>query len=85
MATLGTDHGTESDNEKLQIPPEPHEHIWDAPPSAAKPARKSKSAKKKAREAEGGAEPAPAKPPKAAARTEIKQSKSDYAKEAPPC
>lgn len=77
MATRDTDQSTESDHDKLQIRPEPHEHIWDAPPSAAKPAKKPKSPKKKARDAEGAAEPAPAKAPKAAARNETKQSKSD--------
>ncbi|RWH25243.1 DUF3489 domain-containing protein [Mesorhizobium sp. M3A.F.Ca.ET.174.01.1.1] len=75
MVALGTDQGTESDNDKLQIPPEAHEQIWDAPPSSAKPARKPRSPTKKAREAE--AEPAPAKPPKAAPRNYTKQSKSD--------
>ncbi|RRH96943.1 DUF3489 domain-containing protein [Mesorhizobium tamadayense] len=76
MATLGTDQGTESDNDKLQTPPEPHEHIWDALETPPKRAKKAKSPKKKAR-GEAGAEPAPAKPPKAAPRAETKQSKSD--------
>ncbi|RWB73235.1 MULTISPECIES: DUF3489 domain-containing protein [unclassified Mesorhizobium] len=77
MATLRTDQGTESEHEKLQIPPEPDEHIWDAPPSAAKHARKSKSPKKKPHAAESALEPAQAKSPKAAAGTATKQSKSD--------
>ncbi|MBZ9711158.1 DUF3489 domain-containing protein [Mesorhizobium sp. ESP7-2] len=77
MATLGTDQGTEPDHDKLQIPPEPHEHIWDAPPNAAKPARKSKSPKKKASDAESAAMPTPAKSPKPAPHNETKQSKSD--------
>ncbi|RWD29817.1 MAG: DUF3489 domain-containing protein [Mesorhizobium sp.] len=77
MATPSTDQSTESDQDKLRIPPEPHEHIWDAPPSAAKPARKAKSSKKKARDAEGAVEAVPAKPPKVAPRNEIKQSKSE--------
>ncbi|TGQ33394.1 DUF3489 domain-containing protein [Mesorhizobium sp. M00.F.Ca.ET.216.01.1.1] len=77
MATFGTDQGSESNHDKLQIPPEPHEHIWDAPPSATKRARKPKSPKEKARDAEAGTETAPAKPLKAAPRNEAKQSKSD--------
>lgn len=77
MAILGTDHSTESDHDQLQIPPEPHEHIWDALENKPKQAKKAKSAKKKARDAEAGAEPAPAKPMKNAARTEAKQRKAD--------
>ncbi|PBB90181.1 hypothetical protein CK215_23875 [Mesorhizobium sp. WSM3864] len=77
MATLGTDQGTESDHDKLQIPPEPHEHIWDAPPTVAKLAKKSTAPKKKARNAEGVAEPTAAKSPKPTPRNETKQSKSD--------
>ncbi|MDG4886858.1 DUF3489 domain-containing protein [Mesorhizobium sp. WSM4887] len=77
MTTLGNDQSTESDNDTLQIPPEPHEHIWDALETPPKRAKKAKSTKKKAREAEGAAEPTPAKPPKTAARNESKQSKSE--------
>ncbi|PBB20374.1 DUF3489 domain-containing protein [Mesorhizobium sp. WSM4313] len=77
MATIGTDQGTESDHDKLQIPPEPHEHIWDALENPPKRLKKAKSPKKKARNAEAGAEPATAKPSKAAARTESKQPKSE--------
>ncbi|MBZ9872949.1 DUF3489 domain-containing protein [Mesorhizobium sp. BR1-1-9] len=78
MATLGTDQGTYSDNDKLQIPPEPHEHIWDAPPAASKRAKKAKSPKKKAGDAGGRVEAAPAKPAKVVVpRNESKQSKSD--------
>ncbi|WP_245499115.1 DUF3489 domain-containing protein [Mesorhizobium sp. M1A.F.Ca.ET.072.01.1.1] len=43
----------------------------------AKPAKKPKFSKKKARDAKGAVEPAPAEPTKAAARNESKQSKSD--------
>jgi len=77
MATLGTDQGTESDNNKLPITPEPHEHIWDALETPPKRAKMANSPKKKARDAEAGVEPAPAKPPKAVPRAETKQSKSD--------
>ncbi|PBC08167.1 DUF3489 domain-containing protein [Mesorhizobium sp. WSM3859] len=77
MATLGTDQGTVSDNDKLQIPPEPHEHIWDAPPAASKRAKKPKPPEKKTCDAKGAVEPAQAKPPKATPRTDIKQSKAD--------
>ncbi|RWB41896.1 MAG: hypothetical protein EOQ44_21860 [Mesorhizobium sp.] len=77
MATLGTDQSTESDNDKLQIPPESREHIWDALETPPKRAKKAKSPKKRARDVDAGAEAGPAKPPKAAARNESKQSKSD--------
>ncbi|MDX8522235.1 DUF3489 domain-containing protein [Mesorhizobium dulcispinae] len=76
MAIIGTDQGTESDSDKFQIPPEPHEHIWDALETPPKRAKKGKSPNKKARDAVG-AEPIPAKPPKAAGRTETKQNKSE--------
>ncbi|RWD31653.1 MAG: DUF3489 domain-containing protein [Mesorhizobium sp.] len=77
MATLGTDESTESDHDKLQIPPERHEHIWDGLAPAAKPAQKAKSPRKKTSDAEGPSEPASAKPPKPTPRNEAKQSKSD--------
>ncbi|CAH2403086.1 DUF3489 domain-containing protein [Mesorhizobium escarrei] len=55
----------------------PHEHIWDAPPTTMNRARKTKTSKKKVGDAEGTAEPTPAKSPKPAPRNETKQSKSD--------
>ncbi|PBB35915.1 DUF3489 domain-containing protein [Mesorhizobium sp. WSM3882] len=77
MATLGTDQGTESDNDKLQIALEPHEHIWDAPENPSNRAKKGKAHKKKTRDAESTLDPAPAKRTKAAPRNEAKQSKAD--------
>ncbi|WP_082953965.1 DUF3489 domain-containing protein [Mesorhizobium sp. AA23] len=77
MATLGTDQGTEADNDQLQIPPEPREHIWDALDAPPKRAKKPKSAKKKVGNAKGAGDPEPAKPPKPTPRNEGKPSKSD--------
>jgi hypothetical protein len=73
MATLGT----ESDNDQLQIPPEPRERLWDALDAPPKRAKKPKSAKKKVGDAKGAGDPEPAKPPKPALRNDGKQSKSD--------
>ncbi|MER8912737.1 DUF3489 domain-containing protein [Mesorhizobium sp. M0761] len=77
MAILGTDQSAESNPDKLQIPPTPHEHIWDAPPTTTERAKKKTSPKKKIGDAEGVPQPTPTKSPKSAPRNETKQSKSD--------
>ncbi|WP_147377568.1 hypothetical protein [Mesorhizobium waimense] len=36
MATPNPEKSSVSERDELQIPPTPHEHIWDAPPTTPK-------------------------------------------------
>ncbi|MER8626105.1 DUF3489 domain-containing protein [Mesorhizobium sp. M1143] len=77
MAILGTNQSNETDHDKLQIPPTPHEHIWDALANPPKQAKKAKSTKKQTRDTGSTAEPAPTMPSKPAPRNVTKPNKSD--------